>query len=122
PGSPATRRRDAMPRRLTLSIDPRLLPRFPSMRLGGFMALRIDRVASSLGNTQLRRLCRTIALRHFVPVGAYDVDALPDPALTIRLARPLADWFVPLGASPTDVPLGDDLVVLAAGATILTSG
>lgn len=109
-------------RTLTLSIEPQLFPRFPSLRLGAFVALRLDRAATRLGATQLARLYRTIALRHLIPIGAYDIDALPDPVMTCRAARPLTDWFVPRGARPTDLPLRPDLVVLAAGATVLSWG
>ena len=109
-------------RTLTLSIDPQLFPRFPTLRLGAFVAQRLDRAATGLGRTQIGRLYRTIALRHLVPIGAYDVDALPDPAMTFRAARPQTDWFVPRGAQPTEFPLRPDLVVLAAGTTVLSWG
>jgi hypothetical protein len=109
-------------RTLTLSIDPRLFLRFPALRLGAFVAQRLDRAATDLGRTQIARLYRTIARRHLVPIGGYDVDALPDPVMTFRAARPLTDWFVPRGGRPTDVPLRPDLVVLAAGTTVLSWG
>jgi hypothetical protein len=109
-------------RNLTLSIDPRLFPRFPALRLGAFVALRLDRAAMCFGATQFARLYRTIGLRHRIPIGAYDIDALPDPVMTLRSARPLTDWFVPRGARPSDLPLRPDLVVLAAGSTVLSWG
>jgi hypothetical protein len=111
-----------MPSRLTLSIDPQLFPRFPTLRVGGFVALHIDRACSAIGSIHLARLCRRIALRHFVPLGAYDIEALPAPVIRLRTAQPATDWFVPLGARPTDLPLRTGVVVLSAGTTILSWG
>jgi DNA/RNA-binding domain of Phe-tRNA-synthetase-like protein len=105
-----------MPGGLTLSIDPRLLPAFPALRLGGFVA-RLDRV-----RIDVMALHRAVALRHIVPLGAYDMDAMASLAITLRHARPGTDWFVPLGACPTEVTLREDAIVLAAGSTVLAWG
>ena len=137
-----------MHRRLTLSIDPQLFARFPSLRVGGFVALHLERVSASVTLNEIEQLLRSaaatrlfrdaerlrplitpvrvailsraVALRHLVPLRGYDVDALPAPAITLRPARPRSDWFVPIGARPTDVPLNDDAVVHAAGTTVLS--
>jgi DNA/RNA-binding domain of Phe-tRNA-synthetase-like protein len=106
---------------LKLSIDPQLLPAFPGLRLGGFVA-QLDRMRYPMAAFDVMRLHHAVALRHIVPVGAYDMDAMPRPAITLRRARPHTDWFVPLAARPTDVPLGPDTIVLAAGSTVLAWG
>jgi DNA/RNA-binding domain of Phe-tRNA-synthetase-like protein len=106
---------------LRLSIDPQLLPVFPAVRLGGFVA-HLDRLRGSTDVFAVMRMCHAAALRHIVPLGAFDLDAMPRPAITLRHARPRTDWFVPLGACPTDVPLCDDAIVLAAGSTVLGWG
>lgn len=110
-----------MPGSLTLSIDPQLLPVFPALRLGGFIA-QLDRMRHPMAAFDVMRLHHAVALRHIVPVGAYDMDAMPRPAITLRRARPCTDWFVPLAARPTDLPLGPDTIVLAAGSTVLAWG
>ena len=137
-----------MHRTLTLSIDPSLFARFPSLRLGAFVAVHLERVSLSMrqqevkelmqprvnsraaenagwlgtviSSVQLAMVSRAIAVRHLVPLHGYDVDALPAAAITIRAARPRSDWFIPMGARPTDVPLSEDDVVHAAGTTILS--
>jgi len=65
-------------------------------------------------------LSAAISARHLAPVNGYDIDALPAPAIAIRLLRPDADWFLPLGARPTDMPRNPRVVVYAAGATVLS--
>ena len=104
-----------------LSIDRQLLPLFPGLRLGGFVA-HLDRMRGSMAPFDVMRLHHAVALRHVIPLGAFDMDAMPHPAITLRRARPRTDWFVPLGACPTDVPLGGDAIVLAAGSIVLGWG
>lgn len=58
-----------------------------------------------------------VATRHLAPLGGYDLDRLPAPAIDLRLARPATDTFVPLGGG--DMPLGGRVVVYAAGPTVL---
>jgi DNA/RNA-binding domain of Phe-tRNA-synthetase-like protein len=60
-----------------------------------------------------------ISARHLAPLAGYDVDALPDSTVTVRSARPQSDWFVPLGARPTDIPSNPGVVVYAAGPMVL---
>ena len=102
-----------MQRTLTLSIDPEVFKRFPSLRLGGFVAEQLTSPMTIVA------LVRALAQRHLVPISGYDVDALPDGAITLRGTRPRSDWFMPLGARPTEVPLSEQLLVHAAGTTIL---
>jgi DNA/RNA-binding domain of Phe-tRNA-synthetase-like protein len=106
---------------LTLSIETQLLRQFPALRLGGFVA-HLDRMRGSSPALDVMRFKRTVALRRFVPLGGYDVDEMPGGAIVMRRARPRTDWFVPLGARPTDLPLRDDVIVLAAGSTVLGWG
>ena len=58
-----------------------------------------------------------VATRHLAPLGGYDVARLPSGDIELRLARPGADTFVPLGGG--DMPLTDRVAVYAAGTTIL---
>jgi DNA/RNA-binding domain of Phe-tRNA-synthetase-like protein len=61
-----------------------------------------------------------VSARHVAPLGGYDIDALPAATIMVRAARPDSDWFVPLGARPTDLPLDPDVIVYAAGDTVLS--
>jgi len=106
---------------MRLSIDPRLVPLFPDLRLGGFIA-HLDRMRSPMAAFDVMRLHHAIALRHAVPLGAFDMDAMPRDAITLRHARPRTDWFVPLGACPDELPLAADAIVLAAGSMVLGWG
>jgi len=67
-------------------------------------------------------LSRAISARHLAPLSGYDVDALPGSTVSVRAARPESDWFVPLGARPTDIRSNPDVVVYAAGHTVLSWG
>ena len=62
---------------------------------------------------------RAIAAGHLAPLSGHDIDALPSPFLTLRAARPATDWFVPLGARSSELPLLPAIVVYAAGRTVL---
>ena len=133
---------------LSLSIDARLFARFPRLRLGSFVAIHVERASASITPQDVRSLWRaaaaahavkaakrieppvttvalaalagTVALRHLVRVRGYDLDALPAADITVREANPRADWFLPVGARPTDLTLGDRDVVYAAGTTVLS--
>ena len=57
-----------------------------------------------------------VATRHLAPLGGYDTERLPAPAIDLRLARP-DDVFSPLGGG--EMPLTDKVAVYAAGSTII---
>ena len=81
--------------------------------------LQDDRAPSTVAAVTLSR---AISARHLAPLSGYDVDALPGSTVSIRAARPESDWFVPLGARPTDIRSNPDVVVYAAGHTVLSWG
>lgn len=58
-----------------------------------------------------------VATRHLAPLGGYDVDRLPAGPIELRLGRPGADTFVPLGGG--DMPITDRVAVYASGSTVL---
>lgn len=58
-----------------------------------------------------------VATRHLAPLGGYDVDRLPPGEIELRLARPEADTFDPLGGGA--MPLTDRVAVYAVGSTVL---
>src|SRR5688572_22591625 len=60
-----------------------------------------------------------VATRHLAPLGGYDTDRLPAPAVDLRLARP-DDDFTPLGGG--EMPLTDKVAVYAAGSTVICWG
>jgi DNA/RNA-binding domain of Phe-tRNA-synthetase-like protein len=64
-------------------------------------------------------LCSAVSARHLAPLRGYDVDMLPGTSLTLRMARPQTDFFLPLGAVPTDTPLEPEVVVYAADRVVL---
>ena len=72
-----------------------------------------------IGDVPLFTFCTAVAIRHLAPVSAYDIDALPTRNICIRPSEPSSDWFLPLGARPTDVPMVNDAVVYAAGRTVV---
>lgn len=57
-----------------------------------------------------------VATRHLAPLGGYDTERLPAPALELRLAR-AGDSFAPLGGG--DIPLTPAVAVYAAGPTVV---
>ncbi len=57
-----------------------------------------------------------VATRHLAPLGGYDVDRLPAPAIDLRLAA-AGDHFAPIGGG--DMPLTDRVAVYAAGAEVV---
>jgi DNA/RNA-binding domain of Phe-tRNA-synthetase-like protein len=65
-------------------------------------------------------LSDAISATHLAPLNGYDVDALPARTIRLRMLRPDTDWFLPLGARPTDLPRNPRVVVYAAGETVLS--
>ena len=59
-----------------------------------------------------------ISAGSLAPLGAYDVEKLPDGVVELRAARP-GDSFKPLGARPEDMPLKSSIPVYAIGDTVL---
>jgi DNA/RNA-binding domain of Phe-tRNA-synthetase-like protein len=68
----------------------------------------------------LVEICQTISACHRAPLAGFDLDTLPSPTVTLRTARPASDWFLPLGARPTDLPLAPSIVVYASSSTVLS--
>jgi DNA/RNA-binding domain of Phe-tRNA-synthetase-like protein len=64
-------------------------------------------------------LCAAVSAHHLAPLRGFDVDTLPSSSLTLRTARPQTDFFLPLDARPTDIPLDPHVVVYAAGRIVL---
>jgi DNA/RNA-binding domain of Phe-tRNA-synthetase-like protein len=64
-------------------------------------------------------LCSAISARWLAPLRGYDIDALPTSAVMLRASRPASDWFLPLGARPTEIPLEPGVVVYGAGSSVL---
>jgi DNA/RNA-binding domain of Phe-tRNA-synthetase-like protein len=67
-------------------------------------------------------LYNAVSLDAVAPMGAYDMAKLPATPMEFRLARPAKDRFKPLGGKTEDFPLSPDLVVYAAGDTVLCWG
>ena len=68
----------------------------------------------------IAELCSALSARYLAPLIGHDVDALPQSTLDLRQARPGSDWFVPLGARPSELPLHSRIVVYTAGETVLS--
>jgi len=60
-----------------------------------------------------------VAVRWLAPLGAYDVGLLPSGSVELRLARPDADEFHPLGAKDGEMPLTPRVAVYADGSTVI---
>ncbi|MEP0943220.1 MAG: phenylalanine--tRNA ligase beta subunit-related protein [Rhizobiaceae bacterium] len=70
-------------------------------------------------------LYNLISVIHGTPMGAYDRGKLPgsgDYEMILRLGKPEADQFEPLGGRADSYPLNSDLVVHAMGTEILCWG
>ena len=67
-------------------------------------------------------LYNLISVIHGTPMGAYDLDKLPDAEIVLRLANPASDNFDPLGGKADSYPLNEDLVIYAAGSDVLCWG
>lgn len=93
----------------------------PSSYAGSVEALvrRILEGGSIATPVPIVTLYGAISARHLAPLAGYDVDALPASTVTIRSSRPNSDWFVPVGARPTDIRSDPTGVVFAAGSTVL---
>jgi DNA/RNA-binding domain of Phe-tRNA-synthetase-like protein len=65
-------------------------------------------------------LYQSIAAWHLTSICGYDLEAIPGSAIALRPVRPTSDWFLPLGARPTDIPAAPRAVVYAAGDTVLS--
>lgn len=62
-----------------------------------------------------------VSAYHLAPLGAFDLDRLPEgEAVELRLGRPATDRFVPLGGVEGSMVVTDRVVVYAAGSTVLT--
>jgi DNA/RNA-binding domain of Phe-tRNA-synthetase-like protein len=57
-----------------------------------------------------------VATRHLAPLGGYDIERLPAPAIELRLGR-TDDAFSPLGGG--EMPLTDKVAVYGAGSTVI---
>lgn len=62
-------------------------------------------------------LYSAVSVKHLTPMGAYDVERLPEPSVVLRFPRE-GDVFQPLGGRPEDMPLRSNLVVYASGSEI----
>lgn len=63
-------------------------------------------------------LYSAVSARHLAPLGAYDLERLPLPAITLREARE-TDRFAPLGGRPEDMPLRPQIAVYASGSEVI---
>lgn len=65
----------------------------------------------------LVNLYSAVSVKHLTPMGAYDVERLPEPSVVLRFPRE-GDVFHPLGGRPEDMPLRPNVVVYASGSEI----
>jgi DNA/RNA-binding domain of Phe-tRNA-synthetase-like protein len=65
----------------------------------------------------LVNLYSAVSVKHLSPMGAYDVERLPDPSVVLRFPRE-GDVFHPLGGRPEDMPLRPGVVVYASGSEV----
>lgn len=54
-----------------------------------------------------------ISAQYLAPLGAYDLDRLPEGKMLLRKARPTSDQFLPLGGQAKEFPLSDKVTVYA---------
>ncbi|HWM91068.1 MAG TPA: phenylalanine--tRNA ligase beta subunit-related protein [Thermoanaerobaculia bacterium] len=66
----------------------------------------------------LVNLYSAVSVKHLTPMGAYDVERLPSPSVTLRLPRE-GDVFHPLGGRPEDMPLKPTVAVYASGSEVV---
>lgn len=66
----------------------------------------------------LVNLYSAVSVKHLAPLGAYDVERLPDPTIVLRFARE-GDVFHPLGGRPEDMPLRPTVPVYASGSEVI---
>ncbi|MGP9822300.1 B3/B4 domain-containing protein [Salinarimonas sp. NSM] len=62
-----------------------------------------------------------VSIRMLAPLGAYDADRLPAPAIVLRRAR-AGDAFSPVGGDAGKFPLTGEPVVYASGSEVLCYG
>jgi DNA/RNA-binding domain of Phe-tRNA-synthetase-like protein len=67
----------------------------------------------------LVNLYSAVSVKHLAPLGAFDVERLPEATIALRPALE-SDVFHPLGARPEDMPLRPSVAVYAAGSEVLT--
>ncbi len=60
-----------------------------------------------------------VSAEFVAPMGAYDLDRLPEQRISLRLAKPEVDSFNPLGGRKEDMPLSTQVVVYASGAEVI---
>ncbi|MBL0939414.1 MAG: hypothetical protein IBJ03_10990 [Gemmatimonadaceae bacterium] len=60
-----------------------------------------------------------LSTKHLAPAGGYDLDRLETTQITLRLASPATDKFLPLSGKIEDMPLTKDVVVYAAGSSVI---
>ena len=65
----------------------------------------------------LVNLYSAVSVKHLTPMGAYDVERLPNPSVVLRFPRE-GDVFHPLGGRPEDMPLRPNVVVYASGSEV----
>jgi DNA/RNA-binding domain of Phe-tRNA-synthetase-like protein len=60
-----------------------------------------------------------VSVRHLAPMGGYDLRRLPEPAVSLRLARLGEDVFQPLSGRAEDMPLTENVAVYACGEEVI---
>jgi DNA/RNA-binding domain of Phe-tRNA-synthetase-like protein len=60
-----------------------------------------------------------VSAKYLAPLGAYDLDRLPEVRIDLRPGQPGRDRFSPLGARPEDMPITEDVVLYASGEEVL---
>jgi len=64
-------------------------------------------------------LYNSFSLKHMVPMGASDLDLLPQREVVLRACNAAHDSYTPLGGKAEDFPLIENLPVYASGNTVL---
>lgn len=116
-----------------LGDDPRIAGWREAFRLQGLkpskyrtspdaLARRVLRGDSLQTPLPLVDIYNAVSLHFLTPLGAYDLERLPDQHMVLRFARPASDTFAPLGAEASSMPLLETVAVYASGATILCWG
>lgn len=66
----------------------------------------------------LVNLYSAVSVKHLAPLGAYDVERLPEAAVTLRFPRE-GDAFHPLGGRPEDMPLRPTVAIYASASEVV---
>jgi DNA/RNA-binding domain of Phe-tRNA-synthetase-like protein len=117
----------------TLTADPRIAGWRDATKTAGLKPSAFRSSAEQLARRVLRGQGLTTPLplvtaycalsaHHVAPLAIYDRDRIPGPTVELRFARPDRDRFDPLGGHASDFPIGDQVVVYAAGQEILCWG